>query len=207
MYPSDEDPTSVMPVVVPPRPLGHRSRVAATGVAAVLIAAGGAGIGGCHRWGPDHEHHHERRRHQNSKGRPVPSSGAAISTARTPLAQTPNLPDVVRESTAAGRCGRPAGAHGSCYRCICRSREGAGRGGVRPVGQPLRAPEQSTRSSPRVWGGSTPGPPAEPGPGLHVANKANRHDGRFIQRPRTLMYEYQGHNAGPVGVMYTANES
>ncbi len=53
---------------------------------------------------------------------------------------------------------------------------------------------------------------ADPGrmPMLHVANKANKADGKVLDptAPETLMYEYQG--AGKwtlVGVMYTANES
>jgi hypothetical protein len=47
-------------------------------------------------------------------------------------------------------------------------------------------------------------------PMLHVANKANRRDGKVLDpsAPETLMYEYQGHNTWKlVGVMYTANES
>ena len=47
-------------------------------------------------------------------------------------------------------------------------------------------------------------------PMLHVANDANRADGKVLDpaAPETLMYSYQGHgNWMLVGVMYTANES
>ncbi len=47
-------------------------------------------------------------------------------------------------------------------------------------------------------------------PMVHVANKANRTDGKVgdPSAPETLMYGYQGHgNWMLVGVMYTANES
>jgi hypothetical protein len=52
----------------------------------------------------------------------------------------------------------------------------------------------------------------EPGhmPMLHVANPANRADGKVLdpEAPETLMYEYQGSGAWKlVGVMYTANEA
>lgn len=47
-------------------------------------------------------------------------------------------------------------------------------------------------------------------PMLHVANKADRRDGKVLDpsAPETLMYEYHGNNTWRlVGVMYTANES
>ena len=47
-------------------------------------------------------------------------------------------------------------------------------------------------------------------PMVHVANKANRADGKVLDptAPETLMYGYQGHGQWIlVGVMYTANEA
>ena len=47
-------------------------------------------------------------------------------------------------------------------------------------------------------------------PMLHVANKANKDDGKVLDpgAPETLMYSYQGHGRWTlIGVMYVANES
>jgi hypothetical protein len=208
MYPSDEDPTSVMRAVVPPRPLGHRWRVAATGVAAVLIAAGGAGIGmAVIGGGPTDE---------GTMNTDVTKTGNADLSRQAwahqygqDRSQMPNLPDVSsaspqQQAAAADLLARTEAAT-AAYADPARAQAA----GYDLTASLARAEQKNVKLAARLQRVDS-GAHLAAMPMLHVASKANRHDDKVLDpsAPETLMYEYQGHNVWKlVGVMYTANES
>jgi hypothetical protein len=212
MYPSDEDPTSVMPAVVPRRPLGQRWRVAAIGVAAVLIAAGGAGIGmAVIGGGPTDDMTGGMTSHVAvaKTGNGDPSRQAWAHQYGQDRSQMPNLPDVTSASPQ-----QQAAAADLLARTEAATAAYADPAKAQAAGYDLsaslsRAEQKDPKLATRL-GRVDSGAHLAHMPMLHVANKANRHDGKVLDpsAPETLMYEYQGHNAWKlVGVMYTANES
>jgi hypothetical protein len=208
MYPSDEDPTSVMPAVVPPRPLGHRWRVAATVVAAALIAAGGAGIGmAVIGGGPTDDMTMNTEVTKTSKG--DPSRQAWAHQYGQDRSQMPNVPDVSSASPQQQAAAADLLARTEAATAVYADPAKAQAAGYDLSASLARAEQKNPRLAARLARVDS-GAHLAMMPMLHVANKANRHDGKVLDpsAPETLMYEYEGHNAWKlVGVMYTANES
>jgi hypothetical protein len=208
MYPSDEDPTSVMPAVVPPRPLGHRWRVAATGIAAVLIAAGGAGIGmAVIGGGPTDDVTMNTDVTKTGKG--DPSRQAWAHQYGQDRSQMPNLPDVSSASPQQQAAAADLLARTEAATAAYADPAKAQAAGYDLSASLARAEQKTPKLAARLQRVDS-GAHLASMPMLHVANKANRNDGKVLDpsAPETLMYEYQGHNAWKlVGVMYTANES
>jgi hypothetical protein len=223
MYPSDEDPTTSLhrpsPGVNPPRRrrLGRRARIAATGVTAVVVTAAGVGIGLAVADNGEHDatmslSTEESGQSGNKSGTTTkgdPSRQAWAHQYGQDRAAMPNLPDVAssspqQQAAAADLLARTESAT-AAYADTAKA-QAAGFDIQAALARAEQRDPGLARRMQRVDSGQMPARM----PMLHVANKANRRDGRVLDptAPETLMYEYQGHNIWKlVGVMYTANES
>lgn len=212
MYPSDEDPTSVMPAVTPPRPLGFRWRVAAIVVAAILTAAAGAGIGmAVMGGGPT-----TAMTPNTTTKTDVTKTGTGDASRQAwahqygqDRSQMPNLPDVSSASPQQQAAAADLLARTEAATAAYADPAKAQAAGYDLSASLARAEQKNSKLAARLQRVDA-GEQLARMPMLHVANKANRHDGKVLDpsAPETLMYEYQGHNAWKlVGVMYTANES
>ena len=208
MYPSDEDPTTVMPAVVPPRPVGHRWRVAAVGIAAVLIAASGAGIGmAVLGGGPTDQVTMNTEVTKGGTG--GPSRQAWAHQYGQDRSQMTNLPDVSSASPQQQAAAVDLLARTEAATAAYADPAKAQAAGYDLAGSLARAEQKNPRLAARLQRVDA-GAHLANMPMLQVANKANRNDGKVLDptAPETLMYEYQGHNAWKlIGVMYLADES
>ena len=210
MY-EDDNPTTVMPV--PRRRLGKRGRIAAITTAAVVLVGAGAGIGMAFGDSGDHDGmtlsaHETGPIAKRDKGNLQQRQAWAHQYGQDRSAM-PNLPDVSSASPQ-----QQAAAADLLTRTEAATAQYADPAKAQAAGFDLQASlARAEQKKPKlaqllqqVDNGATP----KKMPMLHVANKANRKDGKVLDpsAPETLMYEYTGHNTWKlVGVMYTANES
>jgi hypothetical protein len=199
------------------RRLGGRARIAATGVTAVVVTAAGVGIGLAVADNGEHSatmsvSTQESGHAGNNSGTTAkgdPSRQAWAHQYGQDRAAMPNLPDVgsaspQQQAAAADLLARTKSATAAYADTTTAQAAGF------DIQAALARAEQRNpglaRRMQRVDSGQMPARM----PMLHVANKANRRDGKVLDpsAPETLMYEYQGHNTWKlIGVMYTANES
>jgi hypothetical protein len=216
MYPYHEElaPTQWLGAEVEQPRLGHAGRAAAIALATIVILAAAVGIGLAFAEPGDH-----------GMGAPRTQSAAreATPTAGNPglsrqdwahqygqdRSAMPNMPDV-----ASATPDQRAAAADLLTRTEASTAAYSDVNAAKAAGYDLDGSLARTEARlPRyaqwlqaVDAGRTP----PKMPMLHVANKANIHDGKVLDpaAPEVLMYEYQGRGAWKlVGVMYLANEA
>lgn len=193
--------------------LGKPARIAATATAAVVLVGAGVGIGMAFGSSGDHG----GMTLSSSESGPIAKRDKGNAAARQSWAHQygqdrtamPNLPDVSaasqqQQAAAADLLTRTEAATAQ-YADVAKAQAA----GFDLQGALTRAEKKNPKLSQRLQQVDNGAPPKKM-PMLHVANKANRKDGKVLDpsAPETLMYEYQGHNTWKlVGVMYTANEA
>jgi hypothetical protein len=226
MHPyQDDNPTASFPVAPPPpqRTLGRGARIAATGAAAALLVTAGVGVGiaateggeGAHGTAQDTTqlrsetgNHHAGAANAAGAGKADPARQAWAQQYGQAFSSMPNLPDVVsatpqQQAAAADLLARSESAT-AAYSDVTAAKAA----GFDLDAGVARAEQWNPRLAElirAVDAGQTP----RRMPMVHVANKANTHDGKLLDpsTPEVLMFEYQGHNAWKiVGVMFIANE-
>jgi len=216
----DDNPTTSFPVTPPPpRTLGRGARFAVTGTAATLLVAAGVGVGmsATASGGDMHQIAGDVTQMQSTKGNrdhtaiaPMGKSDPAHKAWAQQYGQAfstlPNLPDVAsaspaQQAAAADLLSRSESATAAYSDTAAAKAAGfdldAGIAHAEQIQPRLAALIQAVDAGQK--------PPRMPM--VHVANKANLHDGKVLDpsAPEVLMYEYQGHNAWKVvGVMFTA---
>jgi hypothetical protein len=222
MYPNhDDDPTTAFPVASPaPKKLGRGARIAVTAVAVSLLVAAGVGIGmfadqnggGEHREADDMPHmlsamgHHRGEAAGTRKADPARQAwakqyGQSFST----MSDLPDVASATPEQKAAAADLLARSESATAPYSDPAAAKAAGFDLDAAIAHAEQRNPRLARLIQTVDAGQTP--PRMPM--VHVANKANLHDGKVLDpsAPEVLMYEYQGHNAWKViGVMYTANE-
>jgi hypothetical protein len=221
----DDNPTTSFPVTPPAqaRMPGRGGRIAVTAIAAALLVAVGAGIGLAVTTTGDHKHEAANGMTpiQPAAGHPDVATGmgggaAKADPARKAWAQQygqafssiPNLPDVAsaspeQQAAAADLLARSESATVS-YSDVAAAKAA----GFDLDAGIAHAEQKHPRLSELIQAVDAGQKPARM-PMVHVANKANLHDGMVLDpsAPEVLMYEYEGHNTWKVvGVMFTANE-
>jgi len=217
----DDNPTTSFPIAPPPpRTLGRGARIAVTATAATLLVAAGVGVGmsatasggDMHEVADDVTQMQPTTGHHDTAIAPMGKSDPARKAWAQQYGQAfstmPNLPDVASASP-----GQQAAAADLLARSESATATYSDIAAAKAAGFDLDAGiAHAEQMHPRlaeliqaVDAGQTP--PRMPM--VHVANKANLHDGKVLDpsAPEVLMYEYEGHNAWKVvGVMFTANE-
>ena len=226
MYPyHDDPPTTSFPVArTEPRMLGRRARIAVAASAATLLIAAGVGIGlFTTESGEDmHEAANATTQLQAATGhrdagsvpagpvgRKDPARKAWAQQYGQSFSSMPNSPDVAsaspeQQAAAADLLARSESATAK-YSDVATAKAA----GFDLDAGIAHAEQRNPRLAQLIQAVDAGQKPPRM-PMVHVANKANLHDGKVLDpsAPEVLMYEYQGHNAWRVvGVMYTANES
>jgi len=218
----DDNPTTSFPVTPPPpRTLGRGARFAVTGTAATLLVAAGVGVGmsATASGGDMHQIAGDVTQMQSTKGNrdhtaiaPMGKSDPAHKAWAQQYGQAfstlPNLPDVAsaspeQQAAAADLLSRSESAT-AAYSDIAAAKAA----GFDLDAGIAHAEQMQPRLAALIQAVDAGQKPTRM-PMVHVANKANLHDGKVLDpsAPEVLMYEYQGHNAWKVvGVMFTANE-
>jgi hypothetical protein len=218
----DDNPTTSFPVTPPPpRTLGRGARFAVIGTAATLLVAAGVGIGmsATASGGDMHQIAGDVTQMQSMTGNhdhtaiaPMGKSDPAHKAWAQQYGQAfstlPNLPDVAsaspeQQAAAADLLSRSESAT-AAYSDIAAAKAA----GFDLDAGIAHAEQMQPRLAALIQAVDAGQKPTRM-PMVHVANKANLHDGKVLDpsAPEVLMYEYQGHNAWKVvGVMFTANE-
>jgi hypothetical protein len=234
MYPyHDDNPTTSFPVAptaqlpadadlppTRPRLLGRGARIAVTGAAATLLVATGVGIGmsATGSGGNMHADADDMTQMLSATGHHgAGTAGAGMADpARKAWAQQygqafstmPNLPDVAsaspeQQAAAADLLARSESAT-AAYSDVA-----AAKAAGFDLDAGIAHAEQMHPRLAQLIQAVDAGQKPPRMPMVHVANKANLHDGKVLDpsAPEVLMYEYEGHDAWKVvGVMFTANE-
>jgi hypothetical protein len=224
MYPyQDDNPTTSLPVAPAPqrRMLSRGGRIAVTATAATLLVAMGVGLGLAvtDSGGDSHDIADDMTAMQPGKhdsGNRLSAGAAKADPAHKAWAQqygqafssTPDLPDVAsatpeQQAAAADLLARSESAT-AAYSDVASAKAA----GFDLDAGIAHAEQRQPRLAKMIAAVDAGQKPARM-PMVHVANKANLHDGKVLDpsAPEVLMYEYQGSNMWKVvGVMFTANE-
>ena len=226
MYPyQDDNPTTTFPVAPAPqrRTLGRGGRITVTAAAATLLVATGVGVGLAvtDNAGGSHDIADDMTAMQPALGKHDTGNGLSVGAgkadpARKAWAQQygqafssiPDLPDVAsatpeQQAAAADLLARSESVT-AAYSDVA-SAKAAGFDLDAGIAHAEQMHPQLAKVIKAVDAGQKPARM----PMVHVANKANLHDGKVLDpsAPEVLMYEYQGSNMWKVvGVMFTANE-
>lgn len=230
MYPyHDDNPTTSIPVApteqppASPRKLGAGARIAVTATAVTLLVAAGVGIGMAANQSARDKHGASDDMTQLLSASGHHGAGAVLAggagkadPARKAWAQQygrafstmPDLPDVAsatadQQGAAADLLARSESATAT-YSDVAAA-EAAGFDLDAGIAHAEQRNPRLAQLIQAVDAGQTP----QRMPMVHVANKANLHDGKVLDpsAPEVLMYEYQSHSTWKVvGVMFTANE-
>jgi hypothetical protein len=226
MYPyHDDNPTTSFPVAptAQRRMLGRGGRIAVTATAAALLLAVGVGLGlsVTDTDGHSHDVADDMTRMQSAVGKHdagtgVTGAAAKADPARKAWAQQygqafssmPDLPDVASATPEQQAAATDLLARSESATAAYSDVASAKAAGFDLDAGIAHAEQMHPRLADLIAAVDAGQKPARM-PMVHVANKANLHDGRVLDpsTPEVLMYEYEGHNTWKVvGVMFTANE-